>query len=215
MATFFLFFISAGKNIFKYHKDIGFTDYLAKHAQKIASDPGWLGCFFIGATCLGVVLYWFNWLLLARLEQQAEASDLSGLEQLRSHKRPPLVQILSWPFDLLKEIAILFLGTPSFDKIIRRERITMISPERFSQLSWIEDYYLPFALFLSNLQFALIPALGAVLMVFYHSGFTSRRLLFLFATYFVIGLVRLLARQQLISLGRAEKDLLGELRKEG
>jgi hypothetical protein len=209
MATFFVFFSSAFKKIYEYQeKDIGYTDYLAIYAKRLGSDTAWLGCFLVGATCLGVVLYWFNWLLLARLEQQAEASDLSGLEDLKWHKRPPLIQILLWPLDILTELAILALGTPSFDKMIRKERLTQVSPEKFTQLSWIEDYYLPFALFLSNLQFALIPALFSILVVFQHSGMTTRRLVFLLVTYLIIGLTRLLSRQQLISLGRAERDLM-------
>jgi hypothetical protein len=92
--------------------------------------------------------------------------------------------------------------------MIRRERLTLVPPEKFTQLSWIEDYYLPSALFLSNMQFALIPALFSVLIVFFDSGLTWRRVFILLAVYFLIGLIRLLARQQLISLGRAERDLL-------
>jgi hypothetical protein len=208
MAAFFTFSMLAGGSLVAYSPDIGVTDYLSVQVEKVGGNPGWMGFFLVGATCLGVVLYWFNWLLLARLEQQAEASDLSGLEHLPWHKRPPLIQILVWPADIACEVAILFLGTPSFDKMIRKERISRIPPEKWSQFSWIEDYYLPFALFLSNLQFAMLPVLGTISIVYLYSGFTFRRVIVLLGTYFVIGLIRLLARQQLISLGRAEKDLL-------
>ena len=208
IASFFTFALLAGGMISTYPKSIGVTEYLSIHVAKVGGTTGWLGFFLVGSTCLGVVLYWFNWLLLARLEQQAEASDLSGLEQLKWHKRPPLIQILVWPLDLLNELAVLFLGTPSFDKMIRKERITQVSPEKFTQFSWIEDYYLPFALFLTNLHFALIPALGTIVMVYLYSGFSFRRTLVVLVMYFVVGLTRLLARQQLISLGHAERGLM-------
>lgn len=209
LGMYFISFISASKKIFEFSKPIGFTDYLGIHAARLVEKSGFLGSFIIVSMCFGMILYWFNWLLLARLEQQAEASDLAGLEHLKCHQRPPLVQILVWPFDILSELCVLFFGTPSFDKMIRRERLTLVPPEKFTQLSWIEDYYLPSALFLSNMQFALIPALFSVLIVFFDSGLTWRRVLILSAVYLLIGLIRLLARQQLISLGRAERDLLG------
>ena len=213
LGTFFVSFLSGATKIFEsyrieYKGPGGFTDYIGVHAARLVEKPGFLGVFAIVSICSGIVLYWFNWLLLARLEQQAEASDLGGLENLKCHKRPPLVQIFVWPLDVLGEVFVLFFGTPSFDKMIRKERMTQVPPEKFTQLSWIEDYYLPFALFLSNMQFALLPALFSILLVFFDSGFTWRRFLILVAVYFLIGLIRLLARQQLISLGRAERDLL-------
>lgn len=210
LCTFFLFFISVGAKIIENNKPMGFADYLAVHAQNMARVPIWLGCFLVGATCLGIVLHWLSWMMLARLEQRVEQERLPGLEKLPWHDRPLLLQIILWPIDLIREYGYLFLATPSFEKVLRREKLVQVPPEKFAQLSWIEDFYLPFAQFLANLHLALMPALVAVIVVFNHAGYTTRRLLFLLLTYLVIGLTRVLSRQQLISLSRAERDLVGE-----
>ncbi|GMV65420.1 MAG: hypothetical protein AMXMBFR75_12210 [Candidatus Hinthialibacteria bacterium] len=213
LCTFFLFFISVGGKIISTSKVMGFTDYLAIYAERIARVPVWLGSFFVGAVCFGIVLHWFNWMVLARLEQQAESNKQGGLENLPWHKRPPIIQVFLWPVDLLREWWILFFQTPNFESIIRRENLIRVPPEKFTQLSWIEDFYLPFAQFLCNLNIALIPVLVSVIVVFNFAGFTIRRGLFLLMVYAMIGLTRVLARQQLISLVRAERDLIEEKKK--
>lgn len=208
LCLFFLFFISVGGKIISTSKAMGFADYLAVHAQRLGQVPVWLGCFFVAAVCLGIVLHWLNWLVIARLEQRVQTANLTGIEALPWHRRPFFVQVLVWPLDLIREFSILFLATPDLEKLIRREKITLIPPEKFAQLSWIEDFNLPFAQFLSNLHLAMIPALVSVFVVFNFAGFTARRCIVLFLTYAAIGLVRVLSRQQLISLSRAEEELI-------
>jgi hypothetical protein len=208
LCLFFLFFISVGGKIISTSKAMGFADYLAVHAQRLGQVPVWLGCFFVAAACLGIVLHWLNWLVIARLEQRVQTAKLTGIEALPWHRRPFFVQVLVWPLDLIREFGILFFATPDLEKLIRREKITLVPPEKFAQLSWIEDFNLPFAQFLSNLHLAMIPALVSVIVVFNFAGFTARRCIVLFLTYSAIGLVRVLSRQQLISLSRAEEELI-------
>ncbi|MCA9449640.1 MAG: hypothetical protein KC931_21145, partial [Candidatus Omnitrophica bacterium] len=116
ICTFFLFFLSVGWKIISTNKPMGYSDYLAQHAQNLAMYPSWLFCLFIGATCLGVLIHWFNWMIVARLEQRSQSMGKPGLENLPWHRRSITVQILVWPIDLGRELLLLFLGTPNFEK---------------------------------------------------------------------------------------------------
>ncbi len=208
ISTFFLFFLSVGWMIVTTSKPMGYTDYLAIHAQKLAEQPSWLFCLFIGATCLGVLIHWFNWMIVARLEQRSQSLGTPGLENLPWHRRSITVQILVWPFDWVRELLLLFLGTPNFEKTIRLEKRARVAPEKFPALARIEDFYLPFAQFLTDLSWALIPAFLSVFLVFRYSDFTIRRGLFALGCYLVIGATRVLSRHQLITLDLTERELL-------
>ncbi|MCA9416759.1 MAG: hypothetical protein KC917_10825 [Candidatus Omnitrophica bacterium] len=208
ICTFFLFFLSVGWKIITTGKQVGYSDYLAQHAQNLAMYPSWLFCLFIGATCLGVLIHWFNWMIVARLEQRSNSLGTPGLENIPWHRRSITVQIVMWPIDLVRELLLLFLGTPNFEKTVRLEKRARVSPDRFPALARIEDFYLPFAQFLTNLSWALIPAFFSIFLVFTYSGFTPRRLLFAIGCYLVIGATRVLARHQLITLDLTERELL-------
>lgn len=208
ICTFFLFFLSVGWKIVSISKPSGYSDYLALHAQNLAAQPSWLFCLFIGATCLGVLIHWFNWMIVARLEQRSNSLGTPGLENLPWHRRSITVQIVVWPLDLGRELLLLFLGTPNFEKTVRLEKRARVSPERFPSLARIEDFYLPYAQFLTNLSWALIPAFFSILLVIHHSGFTPRRVLFVVGCYLVIGATRVLSRHQLITLDLTERELL-------
>jgi len=208
ICTFFLFFLSVGSKIIATSKPVGYSDYLALHAQNLAQFPSWMFCLFIASTCLGVLLHWFNWMLVARLEQRSHSLGTPGLENLPWHRRSITVQILVWPMDILRELLLLFLGTPNFEKTVRLEKRARVAPERFPALARIEDFYLPFAQFLNNLSWSLIPALFSIFLVFAYSGFTFRRGLFGLGCYLFIGATRVLSRHQLITLDLTERELL-------
>jgi hypothetical protein len=161
---------------------------------------------FLLGLCIGfgMLIHGINWAVLGALENGGKVSIFRS----RWHKSPVAAQILLAPFRLVFELLQLLFIRGGIEPLSIEENVPRVDDKLMKQHEFLQDFYLYPAQFFAHTAYALLVLQAALFTFVFQYGFTWRRMTLAAIIYFGISAFFTLARCQLVSLFRGEKELL-------
>jgi hypothetical protein len=165
---------------------------------------------------LGMVIHGINWSVLGAIENHRKKS----ISETYWYNKTIFVQLLLSPITMLREL-ILVLKVNSIDSLAITENVSKIKPKYMPNYNFLQEFYLNFGEFFSHVSYAMIISLLCMLVNTFilfanHSIYilSWHRIAFLLLLYFMISILFLIGRIQLVTLFNAENELREESSKE-
>jgi hypothetical protein len=168
-------------------------------------------------TGAGMLIHGIHWAVLGYLESYGASLTKPNPES----KKTPVFetfwhglrlgwQVLLGPVKLLVEIGSMLLFARDLRSLAIEENAGKIDKEHFEAFEFVQDFYLHFSQFYAHLACALAATLPMLLVAFYYSGFSPKRIVGVVALYVLCGAMFVIGRIQLAGLFIAEVDMASE-----